>query len=54
MTEDKKEIKEEYKLVNVATAHETMIQAPNGEVLTVQDALVEVLNVLKDVKNLMK
>ena len=54
MTDDKKEVKEEYKLVNVSTAHETMIQSPNGEVLTVQEALVEVLNVLNEVKKLVK
>jgi hypothetical protein len=52
MTEDKKEVKEkeEYKLVKVPTGEALAIQTPEGEVMQTEYALVELLNLVKEIK----
>jgi hypothetical protein len=48
MVEEKKEAK--YELVQVPTGQALAIQTPEGEVISTELALVEILNVLRDVK----
>ena len=45
MVEEKKEVKE-YQLIKVPTGEAIAIQTPNGDVLTTEFALVEILNKL--------
>lgn len=48
--EKKVEAKEEnYKLVTVPTGEAIAIQTPTGEVITTEQALVEILNLTKDI-----
>jgi len=51
--EEEKEVEEkveEYHLVEVPTGSAIAIKTPEGKVLTNEQALVEVLNILKDIK----
>ena len=50
MVDEKKEVKEEYKLVYVPTGQALAIQTPSGDTISTEDALVEILNNLKEVK----
>ncbi len=50
--EPKKEEKKEFKLVDVTTQTAPMIQGPDGELITDSQALVMLLNEVKEVKNL--
>jgi hypothetical protein len=54
MVEEKKETKEsKYELVQVPTGQALAIQTPEGEVISTEFALVEILNVLRDIKKVM-
>lgn len=44
--EQKKEVKKEYTLVQVPTGAEIAIQQPNEEVITTEQAIVDILNKL--------
>jgi len=48
--EDKPEAKKSYELVRVPTGEAIAIQTPSGEVLTTEQALVEILNKLDKVE----
>lgn len=48
-TDVKEEIKE-YKEVNVVTSQEPAIQTPQGEVISVQQAVIQILNKLDEIK----
>lgn len=51
MVDKKEETKvSKYELVKVATQHELAIQNPDGDVMNIEQALVEVLNELRDIK----
>lgn len=51
MVEEKiEEKKDTYELVQVPTGQALAIQTPSGEVLNQEQALVEVLNIIKDIK----
>lgn len=47
-TSEAKEVKE-YKLVTVPTGEALAIQTPTGDVITTEQAIVEILNITKDV-----
>ena len=47
---DKEEVSEDYKLVKVPTGEALAIQTPEGEYISTELALVEVLNMLKQVQ----
>lgn len=50
-TEEVKKTEEtEYKLVNVPTGEAIAIQTPTGEVITTEQAIVEILNLTKDIQ----
>lgn len=48
MTEEKKQVEEKFELVQVPTQHELAIQTPEGEVLTIEQATVLILNKLDE------
>jgi len=51
MAEENKEVKEEnYKLVEVTTATGLAIQTPKGQVLSTEQAMVEMLNILNIIR----
>jgi len=47
---DKKEGSDEYLLVQVPTSHTPAIQTPAGEVMVMENALVEILNKLEEIR----
>jgi len=47
---EKTEAKEEYKLVTVPTGEAIAIQTPTGEVITTEQAMVEILNITKNIQ----
>ena len=49
MTE-KEEKKEVFELVEVPTQYQLAIRTPKGEILTTEQAIVEILNELKELK----
>ena len=51
MTEEKTEEKKVFTLVNVPTQHVPAIQTPEGELLTTEQAIVELLNEVTKIKN---
>lgn len=48
---EKVEEKSEYQLVQVPTGQALAIQTPEGQVITTEEALVEILNILKEIKS---
>lgn len=46
---EKKE-KKQFELVEVATEHTQAIQKPNGEIMSVNEAMVEILNKVEEIK----
>lgn len=53
--EVKKEVKkvkeEDYKLVTVPTGEAVAIQTPSGDIITSDQAIVELLNITKEIKS---
>jgi len=51
--EEKKETeqKKEYKLVNVPTQHTTAVETPDGEILSVEQSIVLLLNKIDEIKS---
>jgi hypothetical protein len=50
MTEDKKEVKGKYELVYVPTGQALAIQTPSGQTMSQEEVLVEILNILTEIK----
>ena len=50
MAEEKEEKKKEYVLVNVPTGQAIAVQTPTEEIITTEQALVEVLNKLDKIE----
>lgn len=49
--EVKEKAKDEYKLVTVPTGEAIAIQTPTGDVITSEQAIVEILNLTKSIAN---
>ena len=53
--EEKKEVKKvkevDYKLVTVPTGEAIAIQTPTGDIITSEQAIVELLNITKEIKS---
>jgi len=50
--EEVKKVKEEgYKLVTVPTGEAIAIQTPKGDIITSEQAIVELLNITKEIKS---
>lgn len=50
MAKDEKVEAKKYELVQVATQHELAIQSPEGEVMSINEAIVLLLNEVKEIK----
>jgi hypothetical protein len=50
MAKDKDDKDSEYKVIDVSTQTEPMIQTPDGEVISILVALVTILNELREIK----
>ena len=46
---EEKEDRKDFELVQVPASYSTAIQTPNGEVLNLEQAIVAILNILKDI-----
>lgn len=53
MEEKKPKKEKKFELVQVATQHAPAIQSPEGELLTIEEAIVEMANDLKEIKKLL-
>ena len=51
MTEKEKTEEKLYELVKIPTEHTFAIQRPNGEIIQQEIAIVEILNLLKEIKS---
>jgi hypothetical protein len=54
MVEKEKEKVEDYQLVEVPTQTGIAFQNPKGEILTMEQAIVDILNLLNDIKKTLK